>query len=489
MRPLAAPWVLAAIFAVGCGIDTAPNDLRSTPPGNGPTVVFDLSHRPLPNIPVPNDIATIADPSSRTGVRLNVSMVAPTHLEESARAGFAEMEGWGTFAPITVQFDHGKQDDPHEAALDLADIRARMQHDGHDTSNDPVYIINLKTGVPILVDMGDGDFPLTVGQQDLYYPNDPHLTSNNFLFETNEEGAGLTQADYSPARDIDFDGVLDHPNTLSTATGGAIAGVDDVMSWYERQTDTLIMQPLVPMDEKTEYAVVLTDRLHGSGGSPVKSPFPAIYHPEQRAQAARVQEILGDASRKNYYGDIAGSGLDHVAFAWSFTTQPVYEDLKLLRDGLYGKGPLASLSALYPPTATAYPAVGLAVDDADEPAGYQSDPRCTKLIGQPLILHPADATGAISQLLAQLFPQSKAASDAFLKTFDDIDYVVVGSYKTPYFLGDPDHEDPDSRFQIDFKNGVVKNAGSDVGHFFLTVPKKKAGRAEPFPVVLWAHGT
>lgn len=452
-------------------------------------MVFDLSHRPLPNIPIPNDIATFADPSSRTGVRLNVSMVAPTHLEEGARGGFAEMEGWGTFAPITVQFARGNKDDPHEAALDLNDIRARMQRDGHDTSNDPVYVINLKTGVPLLVDLGDGDFPLTEGQQDLYYPNDPHLKSNNILFETTEEGAGLTQGDYTPARDLDFDGVLDHPNTLGGLVGSGIDGIDNVMSWYERQTDTLILQPLVPMDEKTEYAVVLTDRLHGSGGSPVKSPFPAIYHPEQRAEAARVQAILADASRATYYGDIAGSGLDHVAFAWSFTTQPVYDDLRLLRDGLYGKGALASLAALYPPTATAYPAVGLAADAADEPANYLSDPRCQPFASKPLILHPADAMDAISQLVQQLFPQSTAANAAFLSTFDDIDYVVVGSYRTPYFLGDPDHEDPDSRFQIDFKNGVVKNAGSDTGHFFLTVPKKKAGRAEPFPVVLWAHGT
>lgn len=486
MAKIRAPFSAVLLIAAGCAIDSAPTSLRDTPAGNGPTVVFDLSHQPLPNIPVPNDVATFADPSSRTGLRLNVSMLAPTHLEESARAGFAEMEGWGTFAPITVQFNHGANDDPHGAALDLADIQARMQHDGHDTSNDPVYVVNLKTGIPVLVDMGDGDFPLTEGEQDLYYPNDPHLGSNNFLYETNEEGLGLTQADYTPARDVDFDGVLDHPNTLGTS---GKAGIDNVMSWYERQTDTLILQPVLPMDEKTEYAVVLTDRLHGSGGSPVKSPFPAIYHPTQRDEASQVEAILSDASRTNYYGDIAGTGLNHVAFVWSFTTQPVYEDLKMMRDGLYGSGKLAALNSLYPATATAYPAVGLAPDASDEPANYQSDPRCAPHLGTPYILHPADAMDAISQLIQQLFPQSDAANKAFLSTFDDIDYVVTGSYKTPYFLGDPDHEDPDARFQIDFKNGVINNAGSDTGHFFMTIPKKKAGFAEPFPVVLWAHGT
>src|SRR6185437_6708245 len=115
---------------------------------------------------------------------------------------------------------------------------------------------------------------------------------------------------------------------------------------------------------------------HGSGGDPVKSPFPSIYHPTQRDEAARVRDILSDPNRSNYYGDIAGTGLDHVAFTWSFTTEPTYEDLRLLRDGLYGKGPLANLAAQYPPNATAYPAIGLAATDADEPAGYQTDARC-----------------------------------------------------------------------------------------------------------------
>ncbi|MEO8799271.1 MAG: hypothetical protein ABI551_15380, partial [Polyangiaceae bacterium] len=483
------PYVLALAALSACAIDTAPNSLASTPPGDGPTVVFDLAHRPLPNIPVPNDVATFADPSSRTGLRLNVSMVAPTHLESDARGGFTEMEGWGTHAPITVAFAHGKKDDPHGAALDLDDIAARMQNDGHDTSNDPVYVVNLTTGVPVLVDVGDGDFPIAVADTSLYYPNDPHASSNTLLFETNEEGAGLTQAGYTPARDIDFDGVLDHPNTYGHVTGSGIAGVDDVMSWYERQTDTLILQPILPMDEKTEYAVVLTDRLHGAGGDPVKSPFPSIYHPTQRDAAARVKAILSDASRKNYFGDLAGTGLDHVAFTWSFTTAPTTEDLRLLRDGLYGKGPLASLGAMYPPTATAYRAVGLAAEDADEPDGYEQNPACAPFAAHPYVLHPADAKDAIKLLIDQLFTQSKAASDAFMATLDDVDYVVVGSYKTPYFLGEPDHEQPDDRFSIDFKKGVVNKAGSDLGHFFLTVPKKKPGHAAPFPVVLWAHGT
>src|SRR5258708_3092966 len=98
---------------------TIPSALRATPPAPGPTVVFDLLRRPLPEIPAPNDVATFADPTSRTGRRINVSMVAPTHLEQSSRSGFSELEGWGTFAPISVAFSRDPGTAENAAAIDL----------------------------------------------------------------------------------------------------------------------------------------------------------------------------------------------------------------------------------------------------------------------------------------------------------------------------------------------------------------------------------
>jgi len=50
--------------------------------GNGPTVIFDATRRPLPEIPQPNDVATFPDPSSRTGRRVRM-------------AAFAQQEGHG----------------------------------------------------------------------------------------------------------------------------------------------------------------------------------------------------------------------------------------------------------------------------------------------------------------------------------------------------------------------------------------------------------
>lgn len=181
-----------------------------------------------------------------------------------------------------------------------------------------------------------------------YYPNDVKVAEQNLLFETVEEGVGLTQADYTPARDLDFDGVLDHPDTFGPAK--QVPGVDNLLTWYERETDTLRIRPLLPLEEKTTYAVVLTDRLTGPNGQPVRSPFPTINHPSQSAGLAEVAGALGMHSHAAYFGDIAGSGLGHVAFVWTFTTQPVHEDLSLLRDGLYGHGPFARFAAQFPPS-------------------------------------------------------------------------------------------------------------------------------------------
>ena len=44
--------------------------------GDGPKVMFDLSHKPLPEIPFPNDLATRPDPASPTGLRVNASLIA-----------------------------------------------------------------------------------------------------------------------------------------------------------------------------------------------------------------------------------------------------------------------------------------------------------------------------------------------------------------------------------------------------------------------------
>src|SRR5580692_12922982 len=117
---------LAGAVIASCTGDTIPVPLQATPPGTGPTVVFDVSQRPFPIIPLPNDVATFPDPTSRTGLRINASLVAPTHIETVARQGFDDMEGWGTYQAITVGFTPESSATPGQPAIDLGNVESRM---------------------------------------------------------------------------------------------------------------------------------------------------------------------------------------------------------------------------------------------------------------------------------------------------------------------------------------------------------------------------
>jgi hypothetical protein len=476
-------------LAGACGVDTAPDGLRATPPGDGPVVKFDVTHRPLPEVPLPNDLATFADPTSRTGRRINVSLVAPTFMERKAREDFGAMEGWGISSPISVAFDHAPGADPREAAIDLDDVAARMQGDEHDLSNDPFYVVNLTTGLPVFVDVGNGYFPVTLRDPFRYFPNDPKAGESNLSFETVEEGPGLPQSAYRPDLDTDFDGVLDHPNTLGQK---GIAGVDNLLTWYERQTDTLIIRPVVPLEEKTEYAVVLTDRLRGQNRQPIRSPFPDIHHPTQRKGVARLEDVLRDKQLANYYGDLAGTGLAHVAFAWTFTTQPTHEDMVLLRDGLYGKGPFARFAGDYPAVFDVKQVAGPNPQGEDQGnlKAAPPDSPCGKRSKTPYVikLNDPDVRDSFEQLFKEVFGLDAGDLAAVEKGFDNIDHIVVGSYKTPYLMGDPASRDPDTRFHVDFRTGAG-DVQPDTVQWFLSVPKVKAGQKPgPFPVAFWGHG-
>ena len=469
-----------------CVVDTAPDGARRTPEGDGPLVVFDTTRRPLPEIPQPNDVATFADPTSRTGRRINVSLVAPTSFEAIARQGFDTMEGWGTFAPISVAFARSASTPELEAAIDLADVARRTRD--YDPADDPFYVIDLTTGVPVPLDLGKGNFPLALVARDKYWPNDPRENEDSLLFETVEEGAGIPQSAYRPDLDTDFDGVVDHPNVLVPLRGRS-ARIEEVIDWYERQTDTLLLRPVVPLEEKREYAVVLTDRLRGPDGAPVRSPFEHIHHALQTRGAERVRAILGDASKRAWFGDVAGTGLDHVAFVWTFTTQPVYEDMRVLRDGLHGTGPFARLATEFPPDARAFKAVGTALEEVDEPPGaIDATPGCAPRKKTPFAVKVADTKDAMRQLLERALGLSGQELERLMVSLDAVDHLVIGSFEAPYFLGDPKKEDPDAKFELDYRNGTGR-VGRDTVQFWLSVPKANGAAKAPFPATVWAHGT
>ena len=68
------------------------------------TVKFDFDAKPLPDIPLPNDIATRPDDDSLTGKRINASVIAPTEMESRVRGLIDGLDGWGVYQPITIPF-------------------------------------------------------------------------------------------------------------------------------------------------------------------------------------------------------------------------------------------------------------------------------------------------------------------------------------------------------------------------------------------------
>src|SRR5260221_2728390 len=62
-------------FLAACADGVPFEGLAPAQATGGPMVNFDLTHRPLPDIPFPNDLATRPDPASPTGLRANASLI------------------------------------------------------------------------------------------------------------------------------------------------------------------------------------------------------------------------------------------------------------------------------------------------------------------------------------------------------------------------------------------------------------------------------
>ncbi len=520
--------LLALCFGASCMVDKAPDGFGVTPPGPGAKVRYDLGNRPLPAIPLPNDAATWPDPTSRTGLRINASLIAPTNIERQARTRFSQMEGWGTFAPMSVSFDIDRSQPGYEsyagAALNLDNVRQRHQGDDYDFQNDAVYLVNLATGVPVPLDLGAGNFNYTLKKLDKYWANDTRASERNLLFETIDETGGA-RSSYDPQYDSDFDGTLDRPNLLKQdgcpapdplcdvpeKAGAAYDEdacvqkrrtrdrciADQLLYWYERETDTLIMRPLLPLDEMTRYALVVTDRLIDGKGNPVRSPFNFVYHAAQRHAAEEVAAAIDAGAHADYFGDIAGTGLTHVAFLWQFTTQPTVDDMKRLRDGLYGQGPFARWAEQYPPQLELQRAVGLANGLA---AGAEDGPNWpTSDLGQktgcPLkaknlwVVNYAGLKQQIKQLLVQGFGiDDGPAAHLLLRRMDAIDHMVIATFQSPFLLeGGPKSTDPNAAFHLNYGTGEGEET-SDTVQVWMVVPKSTAKFKQPFDVNIYGHG-
>jgi hypothetical protein len=452
--------------------------LQKTPLGNGPAVRWDLDHKPLPEVPLPNDVATVRDPSSPTGRRLNVSLQATTLAERELRAKVDGMDGFGLYSPIMVSFD---------APLDAAALRAL--HADHDLSNDGVLVVNVTPGSPdygqaVPLDVGNGNYPIGLEWPWQYWDHDPHADSPNLLFETHDEDLNANGV-LDPYEDIDFDGVLDRPNTFSgkpvatidptnleqVLAAGAARPIDDLITYYEKETHTLVLWPTLPMRQGETYAVVLTTRLVGEDGAPVRSPFPSVNPLDQTAALQPLEDLLPAAPYSTPLAD--------VAFAWTFTTQTITDEMAAIRAGLYGEDSLAWLADQFVPDLAPKILRDAKADGTEEDLPYILTTKVVgKVFGQlgPLLGYPAEVVKGLE------------ADTQY------VDYWVMGTFTTPSFLVDKDGlatpmypADDNESFQVDPVAGTAA-VGPSKASFLCSVPVATDQFKPPFPAVLYGHG-
>jgi hypothetical protein len=467
--------------AAACGEDT--QGLRRTPDGDGPKIVFDLTAQPIPDLPLPNNIATRPDPTSPTGVRLNASMLATTDYEATLRERLDGLTGWGTSQPVTLSFD---------APIDLQslldghrDYETNPEGGDYNFDNDVVFLIDVTEGSPtyqefVPLDFGDGNFPDILRRTDLYFEADPNVTSTTLLNESFDEDRNKNGI-LDPGEDIDMDGRLDKPNVLASLDGKP--GVDpykDVATFYDFATNTLSGRPLMPLLGATTYAVVVTEGLKGTDGEPVRSPFDFVNHADQTDD---LQPALGALAG-------VGLGAEDVAFAWTFTTQDVHHDMVMIRNGLYGAGPMAWLAEEFPPVLTE---LHITRDEEDPVPNPPLETRNRYVI-------PGEQLHRLVEPLAgQLF----GAQDTSVMedTHRYPAYHVSGSFETPYFLdmegesrwngtwpsnlADPSIRERIGRRKVNFLCSIPRWQYKQAGGFGDT---REEAEAASSPVAMIGHG-
>lgn len=438
--------LLLTIGALGGCLSDPPTYLGQQSDGLGPVVRFDVFHKPFADIPLPNDFATRYDPSSPTQRRLNASILAgPTVWEQATREELDKLSGWGTLAPIAVSFD---------APIDPEVIMARQWGDNYDFTDDAVLVLNVTPSsagaceaVPI--DFGQGNYPQVLAQTDVY-ESDPRAGLQTLIFEETEEdknGNGVLD----PGEDTDMDGVLDHPNTRDGKVGS------ELLEFYERESNTLILKPVMPMREATTYAVVLTKRLTSATGEPVRSPFEGINHAAQTPDLAPLPGCLG-----RY-----GLSMDDVAFTWTFTTQSLTHDYRLVREGLYGIGPLARVGSEFPA------ALSRLDDVLDAKPGVTNTKIVPMSVFIPLAMQLLDLTGA-----------SDSEKKVFNATLSNVDFVVAGAIRSPQFFPRNDGSGQPLPLYRQVWNLDAPPRSEEVP-FWMFVPKNRTASA---PAALFIHG-
>jgi hypothetical protein len=450
------------VFLASCASPEG-KGLMLTPTGSGAEVRWDPFHRPLPEIPIPNDFATRFDANSPTKRRVNASMLAPTGWERGTREEIDTLDGWGTYQTVTVGF---------EKTLDLLNIVKRHQGDDYDPSDDVAYLIDITPDSPdfcerVPLDLGEGNFPITLERKQ-YFEND--RDTEQLPFEDREEDANRNGL-LDHREDLDMDGVLDHPNTLTPGDSRF-----QIMEWYERESNTLLLKPVMPLRETTTYAMVLTKRLVDEDGRPVRSPFAYINHASQTQQLAPLASCLPKF----------GLGLEDVAFTWAYTTQSITRDFKAIRDGLYGLGPLSRLATEYPVDVPAE----VKTMDGRTVAGLARVREVPRDSTQnPYIVPGTQFLPMLPDVFRGLFGNIGPQEQALIEAHKFIDFHAVFAIESPQFFRRVDAEGktlPLYRqvFELNPDTGAAFTR-REASFAWITVPKNRKG---PVPVVILGHG-
>lgn len=437
------------------------------------TVKLDFFHRPLPELPLPNDIATRHDPTSPTGLRINASMVAPTQFEVRVRTLIDQRDGWGVFQPITI---------PFTGPLDVESILAGHRDVDYDLADDRVYLVDIdpesvEYGTFHHLDIGNGNYPVVLEQRDGYWENDPRGWTMSILFDEEDEdtnGNGVLDI----GEDTDADGRLDRPNYrpgTAPARSDLAARTDALMTFYEVATNTLIVRPMQPLRERTTYAVVVTRRILDAAGEPVGSPYPFINHEGQSKALAPLGELLATQSVE----------LEDVAFAFTFTTGTYSSAWQAVRDGLYGQGVQKHLGDDFPPV--------VAKLEVLRDREYDD----FKDIANPYILPTEDWMDAW-QLVAMGLLGNENGSQMLEKQTEGLrytDFQSVGAFDSPQLYGRFDADGVMLPFNaqswpadLDVDPATPR---SERVWFHLSVPRPEVsprGQNKPAPVVIMSHG-
>lgn len=469
---LASACVLA-LALLGCA--DGPTGLAVAQPANV-TVKVDFLHRPLPEMPLPNDLATRYDATSPTLRRVNASLVAPTSFERVTREKIDTLDGWGVYMPISV---------PFSGPIDVAGVVKAHVGDDFAFPNDVVYVIDIDRssphfGKPVALDLGAGNFPIVLKNRDLFdkSASDPRGDSLSVLFDETDEDLNHNGA-MDAGEDTDLDGVLDAPNYLPgmapTATD-LVGRADALMSFYERETNTLLVRPLQPLRQRNTYAVVVTRRLEDAKGAPVGSPYRYVHHLGQTDALRPLDEIL-----RTHPAQLGGLDWSGVAFAWTFTTGSMTADLQAVRDGLYGHGTQKQLQGAFPPDLV----LRKMATAADQVA-----PGLYVLKSEIFIV-------LLKQMGSELL-DFKEGSEQWNRMFEQqryVDFHVFGTFPSPRLLPRQDAAGKwlsynEMTWPPDLERNVAPATTEQVS-FWLTVPRKEVSpRAadKPAGVAIIGHG-